>query len=315
MKKVSIIIPFKGQTEAELMLPLSSIYNQIGVDLSQLDIHLVNDGGKTIDLSKFDVLADRLEIHYHEIPNGGPGVARQYGIDNSISEYIMFIDADDVLYYVGALWPFYNASNQGHQMIRASYWEQIAGNPYTYTVHGNGDRKAAYGKWYKRSYIEMLGLRFMPDLPVYEDTYFVGLACELATDTCFLEEKVYMWLANPNSITRTVENKFNYQAHIYARENRYWFEMIRKWKPECLVTDFENYLTNMYLKSQKYPPVDEKAWCEEQHKLITSVSDIFSGWTQELQKQVEDKSANPQNEWHGIETDGFKEWATQSLPW
>ncbi|WP_240338622.1 glycosyltransferase family A protein [Lactococcus lactis] len=126
MKKVSIIIPFKGQTEAELMLPLSSIYNQIGVDLSQLDIHLVNDGGKTIDLSKFDVLADRLEIHYHEIPNGGPGVARQYGIDNSISEYIMFIDADDVLYYVGALWPFYNASNQGHQMIRASYWEQIA---------------------------------------------------------------------------------------------------------------------------------------------------------------------------------------------
>ncbi|MDP0972030.1 hypothetical protein Q6294_34430, partial [Klebsiella pneumoniae] len=76
------------------------------------------------------------------------------------------------------------------------------------------------------------------------------------------------------SITRTVENKFNYQAHIYARENRYWFEMIRKWKPECLVTDFENYLTNMYLKSQKYPPVDEKAWWEEQHKLITSVSDI-----------------------------------------
>lgn len=251
MKKVSIIIPFKGQTEAELMLPLSSIYNQIGVDLSQLDIHLVNDGGKTIDLSKFDVLADRLEIHYHEIPNGGPGVARQYGIDNSISEYIMFIDADDVLYYVGALWPFYNASNQGHQMIIASYWEQIAGNPYTYTVHGNGDRKAAYGKWYKRSYIEMLGLRFMPDLPIYEDTYFVGLACELATDTCFLEEKVYMWLANPNSITRTVENKFNYQAHIYARENRYWFEMIRKWKPECLVTDFENYLTNMYLKISK----------------------------------------------------------------
>lgn len=45
----------------------------------------------------------------------------------------------------------------------------------------------------------------MPDLPIYEDTYFVGLACELATDTCFLEEKVYMWLANPNSITRTVE--------------------------------------------------------------------------------------------------------------
>ena len=71
----------------------------------------------------------------------------------------------------------------------------------------------------------------------------------------------------------------------------------------------------MYLKSQKYPPVDEKAWWEEQHKLITSVSDIFSGWTQELQKQVEDKSANPQNEWHGIETDSFKEWATQSLPW
>lgn len=71
--------------------------------------------------------------------------------------------------------------------------------------------------------------------------------------------------------------------------------MIQQMEAGVFSNGFENYLTNMYLKSQKYPPVDEKPWWEEQHKLITSVSDIFSGWKQELQKQVEDKSANPQN--------------------
>lgn len=315
MKKVSIIIPFKGQTESELMLPLSSIYNQIGIDLSQLDVHLVNDGGEKIDVKKFDVLADRLEIHYHEVPNGGPGLARQYGIDHSDSEYLMFIDADDVLYYVGALWPFYNAASQGHQMILAGYWEQIQGTPYTYLVHDNKDVKAVYGKWYKRSYLEMLNLRFLPDLPIYEDTYFVGLACILATDKCYLEEIVYMWLCNPKSITRNEENKFNYQNHIWARENRHWFEMISKWKPERLRIDFENYLTDIYLKSQKYPPIDEQEWWEEQRKCIAGVSDVFSGWTPELQKQVNEKSADINNQWYGINTDGFKEWIAQTLSW
>ena len=44
--------------------------------------------------------------------------------------------------------------------------------------------------------------------------------------------------------TDSLENMFNYQAHIWARENRHWFEMIRKWKPERLQSDFENYLSN-----------------------------------------------------------------------
>jgi len=315
MKKVSIIIPFKGQTESELMLPLASIYNQIGIDLSQLDVHLVNDGGKPINLKKFDVLADKLEINYHEIPSSGPGTARQYGIDHSKSKYVMFIDADDILYYVGALWPFYNAANQGHQMILAGYWEQVAGNPYTYIVHNNKDVKAVYGKWYKRTYLEMINLRFLVDLPIYEDTYFVGLACILSTDKCYLEEVFYMWLCNPKSITRNSENMFNYQAHIWARENRHWFEMIRKWKPERLQSDFENYLTDMYLKSQKFSPIDDEKWLKEQRILIENVSDIFSGWTPELQKQVNEKSADINNQWYGINTDGFKEWIAQTLPW
>ena len=42
---------------------------------------------------------------------------------------------------------------------------------------------------------------------------------------------------------------------------------------------------------------------------------MFSGWTPELQKQVNEKSADINNQWYGINTDGFKEWIAQTLPW
>ena len=52
------------------------------------------------DYSKvIDKYKDRLNIREIKTPkNGGPGVARQYGIDNSSSTYITFIDGDDYFY-------------------------------------------------------------------------------------------------------------------------------------------------------------------------------------------------------------------------
>ena len=55
-KLLSIIIPSYKETEKEIMPLLSSINNQVGINLSDLEIIIIRDGTTELDLSKFQLL-------------------------------------------------------------------------------------------------------------------------------------------------------------------------------------------------------------------------------------------------------------------
>lgn len=310
MKKVSIIIPFKGQDEGKLAVPLGSINSQFGIDFSQVDVHLINDGGPVIDMNRLSVFTN-LDLHYHQLTeNVGPGMARQYGIDHSKSDYIMFMDSDDVLRFGGALLDFFNVikTKGEHQIINGRYIEQFLDSKggFRYVAHPF-DWKAVYAKWFRRSYIEEKGLRFHPDLRIFEDTYFVVLSCKLATDIYRLDSMVYAWLNNPDSITRKLNKAFRQQTHTLALENRLYLETIRKQKPELLKPDLNNYVCDIYMRIQLYHSVDPEAFWVEHTKLLREFSKYWDGYTDNLQKQVDAKRDDPKGRWHNVSTDGFKE--------
>jgi glycosyltransferase involved in cell wall biosynthesis len=309
MKKCSIIIPFYGQTEEELVIPLSSINNQIGIDFSTLDVHLVNDGGPEVDVSRFDILS-HLEIHYHMIENSGPGLARQYGIDHSEGEYLMFMDSDDMLQFGGALQEFYNVEkyDRKYKMIIAKFIEQYmhADGNFRYKIYSEHNWSAVYGKWFKRDYLESIDLRFHPDLRIFEDTYFVGLACQLCDDIKYVPVAVYTWLYNQQSLVRDKNKFFKQQLHTWCIENRLWFEKIRVWQPQNLKRDFENYLADLYFRYTKWGAVNEKAFWQEYVTTLKNCLDIYEGYTEGLQKQADAKRNQENGKWHGIATDKFK---------
>jgi len=311
MKKVSIIIPFKGQTLEELAIPLGSINNQIGVNFDTVDVHLVNDGGESIDTSAFKIFKN-LEINYHELPeNVGAGLARQYGMDHSESEYMMFMDSDDSLHFVGALLEFFNVVKYygEHQLIIARYLEQFKNGEgeFRYITHPNADWKSPVAKWFNRAYIEASGLRFHPDLRIYEDTYFVGLSCELATDIYYLDSVVYSWLYREGSTVRSAGRIFEYQTHTWALENRLYLEVIEQRLPKNLQRDLNNYVTDVYMRYTVYPPVDEAAFWEEHEKLLARFAYAWQGYTAELQAQVDALRDAEEGQWRGVATEGFKE--------
>lgn len=310
MKKVSIIIPFMGQNESALAIPLSSINNQIGINFSEIDVHLVNDGGPAIDVKKFDIFAN-LDLHYHQLPeNVGPGNARQYGIDHSEGEYIMFIDSDDELHFAGALLEFFNVvkGTGDHQLIIGRYIEQyiIENGEFRYLTHPGVDWKAAYAKWFRRSYLAEKELRFRPELRLFEDTYFVGLACQLATDIHYLDSVVYSWLYNANSLVRRNGKAFEYQTHTWALENRLYLEKLREMKPEDLQRDLNHYVCDVYMRFTRYPPVNPEAFWTEHTKLLQEFKEYWDGYTVLVQKQVDFMRDNPKGKWLGVNTDGFK---------
>lgn len=96
----SIIIPMKN-ADKYIRNALDSIANQ---EFNDIEIFVIDDNSDYTDVSKYFV--DSWKNKHPEIniklmqttkENGGPGGARNIGLDNANGEYILFLDADDIL--------------------------------------------------------------------------------------------------------------------------------------------------------------------------------------------------------------------------
>jgi hypothetical protein len=194
-----------------------------------------------------------------------------------------------------------------HQMIIARYIEEyVSGGEFRYLTHSEHDWKSPVAKWFNRAYIKSLNLRFRPELRIFEDTYFVGLACQLSTDIYYLNSVVYTWLCNPNSTVRSNGRIFEYQTHTWALENRLYLEKLLEMKPGDIKRDLDNYVCDVYMRYTRYPPVDEAAFWTEHVKLLLEFKAYWSGYSEALQKQVDFMRDNPNGSWSGIDTSAFK---------
>jgi len=102
-KTISIVIPYYQETEEKVFPLLSSINNQVGIDFEKIEVILANDAGEMkVSNSFLDLFSNFKTIVVHCVENGGPGLARQKGLDHATGEYVIFCDADDVLQNVAA---------------------------------------------------------------------------------------------------------------------------------------------------------------------------------------------------------------------
>jgi len=96
-KKLTIIIPVYNE-EGSLRELYDNIRNGLG-RMQRYEVIFVDDGSS----DRTGQVADRLAathpgvIHVIHQANGGPGVARQRGLEASRGEYIQFLDSDDLL--------------------------------------------------------------------------------------------------------------------------------------------------------------------------------------------------------------------------
>lgn len=267
---LSIVIPFHNESAEQLMRLLASLNNQVGINFGQIDVQLIGDGIATWDLEQYKLLANLDVRFYGYTGSRGAGFARQAGLERTSGRYVMYLDADDVLQSVFALKPFFDAIRQGdHQVIVARYTQQARFADGMHYIESNPhDWKSPVAKWFNREYLRTHDLKWHPDLRIFEDTYFVGLACELATDIVYLDESVYVWLWNPQSTVRKDNRAFDHQLHEWAKSHRYFFQVVRKQAPQFLARDFFGYMADLYFHSMKFPPADEAALEREQQRLL-----------------------------------------------
>ena len=199
--RLSIVIPQYKEDDKMLRKLLNSVELQRQVDFNEIEVIFVNDCNIEY-LPKEDIKSGysfNIKVLMTE-KNGGPGLARQYGLENASGDYILFLDADDYLISCLALRTIFNYKGNA-DILRGKFFNEsgnVVDNGWTW-VHG---------KFYKREYLLNCGIKFPPELRVNEDSYYNMLVTALTNKIEDCDEIITIWNKNMASITRTNASEF-----------------------------------------------------------------------------------------------------------
>ena len=232
MKKIDVIIPaYKAQNTIERTL--SSIVMQSIID--NLTVTIVNDTDG-IGYKKFvDQFKDYMDIREITLKeNGGPGVARQTGIDNTSSPYFTCIDADDTFASAFSLEILLRNMEieSGYHTVIGSFVEQHLNLQF---LNHQNDMVWMFGKLYTREFINKYKIRFN-ETRANEDNGFNTIIRLVSSDQekiKFITDIVYFWHFKENSITRINNCQYSYDGSFvgYTDNMIYAIKHAKKVKP------------------------------------------------------------------------------------
>lgn len=209
MSKLDIIIPtYKAQKTINRVL--ASVYMQSIAD--DIQIYVVNDCDGC-DYAQC-LLDYKLNITYLTTPeNCGAGGARQYGLDHSESEFVMFIDADDCLASTFAcelLW--YHAVSKNADMVCGAFDNDFRTDGKFAVSENEHSTTWLHGKLFRRSFLSEHKIRFASNLRSNEDCYFNQLFLSYEPNAITINKVCYSWIWTEGSLTRT--GKFDNRFYI-----------------------------------------------------------------------------------------------------
>lgn len=207
---LDIIVPHYREPWETCEKLFDSIGMQRGLSLNNIRVLVVNDGDCMLDRSLFEKYPYRIEYLAKE--HGGVSAARNYGLDHSDADYVMFCDIDDCFLSLYGLHLIFSAMQEGFDLMVGNFIEE------TFDADGNisivrhdRDMTFMHGKVYRRSFLVEHELRFDPAMTLHEDGYFNMLTFVTATregKVKYVETPLYLWCWNDNSTVRRDKTDF-----------------------------------------------------------------------------------------------------------
>ena len=243
------------------------------VDFDDFEVVIVNDCSDCVLDSLFLRQFDKLNLRLLRTPkNVGSGLCRQYGVDHTDSKWILFIDADDMIFSVLTISKILNIikNNSNYDIIRGNFLEEIIhDNTSEHSYKINDGITWVHSKVYKRETLDKYGVRFPKGIRVNEDSYFNGVVFNLHLKEFKIDDIFTIWRANPNSLTRTSGRKLyltGYPDFIKSKSM-----MIDKLK------EFVSRETYLYMVAQTmyffYFNAQDKVWNKYQDENILKLID------------------------------------------
>lgn len=229
-----------------LLIPVYNDYKGLVSTISSLNlsnylqdnlyITVINDcstDGEDYNKIK-DLFADFYNIEILQTPeNGGPGVARQYGLDHLSHEtdYITFIDAGDIVYSSVEFIRYLNVIEQNPDAMVFSAAHQTE-NPDGSISYTDPFHNRMHGKIFKTSFIKDYNIRFIDDFESSKMNEDIGFnsACRFICDYLssnndkiayylHYETPIIFWTYNSTSLTRQEDHVFYYRQNWGLAKN------------------------------------------------------------------------------------------------
>lgn len=188
---IDVIIPVYNDRE-NLTLSLSSVAMQTIKE--KIIVYIVDDCSTEIYDDILMQFQKELQINYLRLnKNSGAGIAREYGIINSKSEFICFLDSDDLFSNPQSLEKMYKFTEQGYEFISSLEYAE------KFKIICNND-KDLHAKIYSRKFIKNNNIHFN-NTRLHEDCYFNSIFNICNPKSMHIDEVTYYYTYNRKSIT------------------------------------------------------------------------------------------------------------------
>lgn len=215
MNELEIIIPAYN-AHSTIIKTLDSI--KIQKDLPKYHITIVND----FSTNYVDIINNYKQyLNIDEIitkENIGPGGARQYGVDNTESKYIVFIDSDDYFENETSIIDLYNEIEKSNADLVISNFIYERDNIRVVKEH---NPVWLHGKIYRRSFLDKHNIRFN-FTRANEDNGYNSLIFLLNPILVFLNKITYVYSENSESITRKDNRLYKFTGLEWYAYNINW---------------------------------------------------------------------------------------------
>lgn len=150
---------------------------------------------------------------------GSPGIVRQIGVDSSVCDYVMFLDADDILMPRALEILSREILLNKPDFLVSDFYQEVNNK---LILKDTSNLTWLHGKVYKREFLIEKNIRFSKYMN--EDGSFNNNCSFLTKNKFYLEEPTYIWMDNKKSITRShgnfIDNIFEDYVETYLDSYR-----------------------------------------------------------------------------------------------
>ena len=205
MKKLDILVPQYNECENDISPLLDSIAIQQNIDFNKIGVIICNDGSDVI-LSDDFLQKYPFDIQYFKEPHKGVSATRNFLLDKSDAEYVMFCDADDMFYNACGLWILFREfEGEEFDTLFSIFIEETRNKDGNVMyINHDVDKTFVHGKVHKKQYLIDNNIRFNDALTIHEDSYFTLLTqnCTEPSKIKYCPTPFYLWRWRENSVCR-----------------------------------------------------------------------------------------------------------------
>lgn len=269
---IDVVIPYFNHSDV-----ISRALGSIAMQTIAKDIHvtIVDDASDAEDITRLNGIiegfkaTDIADIKVVTVDkNMGPGHARAVGQLACNHEFITFMDADDTWANAYSLQFLHDAFVQHRQLdaVFGVFLEETE-NPEMKFIPHKQDATWMFGKMYRRAFLDHYEI-LMSDSRSNEDMAFNQVVLACTDNVGFLDQPVYFWMVNKESITRKADNDYQFRGllgyidgHTWAETERRKRELHTKEKGLIAAVDALIMCYFYYMEVLQDRPVDQQLEC------------------------------------------------------